>query len=220
MRLALPILFGLIGTCILVGLGVWQFQRLGEKSAQIGRIEAQLALPPVALPITPNEAIDNYRSVRLIGTILPEELHVLTSTRGGGPGFRVISTFVTAGRRRILLDRGFVPEAEKGTPRPVAAVTLDGNLVWPQETDAFTPDPDLAGNIWFARDVEKMALSLSTEPLMVVTRDQVGENAPLPLPVTVNLPNNHLQYAVTWFLLAFVWAAMSIFWILRIRQKA
>lgn len=121
--------------------------------------------------------------------------------------------------RRILLDRGFVPIDEKETPRHLGAITVEGALQWPREHDSFTAEPDLETNIWFARDVPRMAEALGTEPVLLVTRASDDPGQPLPLPVSVNIRNNHLEYAITWFSLALVWAVMTVFLLSRIKRR-
>ena len=52
-RAIVAALFGIVGVAILLGLGVWQVQRLGEKRALIAEIETRLAAAPVAVPSEP-----------------------------------------------------------------------------------------------------------------------------------------------------------------------
>ncbi len=219
-RLIFPLLLGIVGCAILIGLGTWQMQRLGWKQDILAGIEARLAAPPVALPDAPDPEADSYLTVAVDGAYLPGELHVLTSIKGTGPGFRVIAPFETADGRRILVDRGYIGETEKNLARAPGPATIAGNLVWPDDRTSSTPDPDLGRNIWFARDVGPMAEALGTDPLMVILRDAAaGEGAPLPQPVdTSTIPNDHLQYAITWFALAAVWAGMTAFLIRRITR--
>ncbi len=218
-RLWFPVLLGVVGVAILIGLGLWQLDRMGQKEAQIARIEAQIGAEPVALPATPDPVADQYRPVTVTGTLGGEEVHVLTSQ--GAPGYRVISA-MTSGERRVLVDLGFVPEAGKDVPRMAEGVTVTGNLMWPQEADSWTPAPDAARGIWFARDVGAMAEALGTEPLMIVARDIRGADlGTTPIPVdTAGVPNDHFEYALTWFGLAAVWAVMSGLLILRTRRGA
>jgi surfeit locus 1 family protein len=78
--------------------------------------------------------------------------------------------------------------------------------------DGWTPDRTTGAAIWFARDVGAMAERLGTEPVMVVAREVEGrELGTTPVPVdTSGVPNDHYEYAVTWFGLAAVWAVMSL----------
>ena len=219
MRLIWALGLGAVGCAILIALGVWQTQRLQWKTAILADIDARIVDAPAALPKALDPIADRYLPVAMSGVLAEGELHVLTSIKGSGPGFRVIAPFVTDDGRRILLDRGFVPEVEKDTARDLGALNVVGNVHWPDETDSFTPSPDIAGNFWFARDVTTMAVALETEPLMVIARES-DPPGPLPLPVTSDgVPNNHLEYAITWFSLAVVWAGMTAFLVWRIRWR-
>jgi len=117
------------------------------------------------------------------------------------------------------LDRGFIPTGAPDAPLPTGAITVTGNLQWPQEIDGYTPAPDLENNIWFARDVPAMAEALNTEPVLIVARDITPDEATVtPFPVdTSRIPNDHLQYAITWFSLAAIWLAMSALFLRRRR---
>ena len=77
-------------------------------------------------------------------------------------------------------------------------------------------------NIWFARDVDVMAETLDTEPLLIVMREGAGPDPKItPLPVdTARIPNDHLQYAITWFSLAAIWLAMTVLFLRRRRAPA
>lgn len=206
-----PLVIGIAGAAVLIALGVWQVQRLQWKEALLADIEARIAAEPVALPADPDPEADRYLPVRAEGVIGAEELHVLVSTKTEGAGFRIVAPFETGGGRRLLLDRGFVPDEAKGAERRTGRATVTGNLHWPDDRGSATPENDPGDNYWFARDLEQMAGVLETEPLLLVVR---AEDPPapgiMPLPVDASgIPNDHLEYAVTWFGLAAVWVAMS-----------
>ena len=97
-----------------------------------------------------------------------------------------------------------------------------GNLHWPDDRTGATPPNDVEGNIWFARDVAQMAQLLGTEPVLLVLREISAPDAPVtPMPVDTSfIPNDHLQYAITWFLLAAIWAAMTGAYLWRLRRAA
>ncbi len=204
-------ILGLGGVALLLTLGLWQLRRLEWKSALLADIEARIAAQPVALPAAPDPVADRYLPVAVTGRSTGRELHVLVSTAQIGPAYRVIVPFETGGRR-ILVDLGAIATADKDAPRPPRQMTVIGNLHWPDEIDGFTPEPDRTGNIWFARDVPEMAAALDTEPLLVVAR-RVETPIPgvIPLPIsTEGIPNDHLQYAITWISIAVLWAGMTL----------
>lgn len=217
-RIIVPLVFGFGGFAILVALAVWQVQRLAWKEALLAEMAARMQAPAAELPVEPEEAQDGFLTVALSGRFDGAALHVLTSTKAGGPGFRVVDGFEIAGGRRVLVDRGFVPETDKALTWPLGPMDLTGTLLWPNEVDGFTPAPNLERNIWFARDVPQMAEVLGTEPVLVVAASPTGTPSPRPIRVGVNLPNNHLQYAITWSLLAILWLAMTGYLLYRIRR--
>ncbi len=220
-RYLAPLLFGLIGAGILVSLGSWQLRRLEWKEAVLAEIDSRISGPAEPLPqmISPDE--QRYQPVALQGEILPGEIRVLVSQKQVGAGYRIISPFrvegAPSGPRLLLLDRGFTADADKDAARSTGPVTVTGNLHWPDDRNSSTPENDLKANIWFARDIGAMAEVLQTEPLLVVAREIDPADPKIePLPVSPSgIPNDHLQYAITWFSLAVVWLIMTGYYIRR-----
>ena len=207
-----PVIFGIGGVAVLLALGFWQVRRLEWKEGYLAAIEAQIADVAVALPTTPNQDADQYRPVTVTGQFGDASLRVLSSRKQIGPGHRLIARFET-GDRVILVDRGFLRNADTDPGLPVDQVTITGNLMWPDETDSYTPEPDIANGLWFARDVAAMATALGTEPVLLVARTASYDPAPvLYAPVTTEgIPNDHRSYAITWFSLAAIWLAMTAY---------
>lgn len=216
-RILAPLLIGLIGAAILVALGTWQLQRLTWKRSVLSEIEATIGGAPMPLPRLMSPADQKYMPVTLEGTVEDSALYVLVSVKKRGAGWRVISPFTTKEGRRVLLDRGFIRTDKKSAPRMTGSASVEGNLHWPDDRNPSTPDNDLAGNIWFARDLAQMAEVLDTEPLLVVARSMSPVDSGMtPLPVdTAGIPNDHLQYVITWFSLATIWILMTGVWIRR-----
>lgn len=219
-RLFLPLFFGILGTVVLVSLGTWQLQRLTWKEDVIADINARIASDPVALPDAIDVTRDKYLPVAVSGTITEDEIHLLASTRDVGAVYRVVAAFETDSGRRIMLDRGWIKTEDKDTARPAHDVEVIGNLHWPDERDSYTPQNDVEGNIWFARDVDQMAAVLKTEPVLLIVREDTDEGTiSTPLPIdTAALPNNHLEYVLTWYGLAIVWVGMTLYYLRRMRK--
>ena len=178
----------------------------------------------MALPALPDPERDGFLRVRVTGEIDGRELHVLTTLTPYGPGFRVIAPLTDSSGRVVLADLGYVPEAAKdAASRTAGAVEVVGALYWPNETDGFTPAPDREANIWFARDLVSMAEALGAEPVLIIAEQHAGSlgggDWPKPLRLGVNLANDHLQYAITWFSLALIWAVMSTMLVRREQER-
>jgi surfeit locus 1 family protein len=220
-RIIAPLAFGLCGVAVLLALGFWQLRRLEWKEAILADIAARIEAAPVNVPEAPTEAGDEYQRVVAAGALEEGEIHVYTSAPPKGVGYRVIAPLRLDDGRRILVDRGFVPVGAKDAPRSIGPVTVEGVLLWPNETDGWTAPPDPEKNVWIARDVGPMAEALGTLPILVVAGGPAPENPaePAPIPVGVNVPNDHLGYAVTWFSLAVVWAVMTALLLWRIKRR-
>jgi surfeit locus 1 family protein len=201
-----------ISIAILIGLGVWQLQRLKWKLALIAEMTSHMT----AAPIAPDQALKlsadavQYRRVALTGRFEnAKEAYVFTTGPDGGPVYHVLSPFLTDGGRVFMVDRGFVPQ-EKRDPATRKAVTGETRLmgIWrvPDPPGWFTPAPDLAHRIWYARDLGGIAAAdhLQLAAPVVIEADAAPNPGGWPKggQTVVDLPNNHLSYAVTWFGLA------------------
>lgn len=218
-RWLLPLVLGVIVAGILASLGVWQLRRMAEKSQQLAAIQRGIEQPPVPLPAVIDPSL-KYRPVQTAGTTIGEEILVLSGTHDLGGGYNVVSAFQTRDGRRIMVDRGFIPQDDRHKPRPPVALTVAGNLHWPDEKGSATPEPDLKAGIWFAREVPRMAAFLHTEPVLIVASAVRGDDQgilPIPLDIT-DIPNNHLSYAIQWFSFAVICLGMTIGLVWRIRR--
>lgn len=218
-RYVFPVLMGIVGVAVLTSLGFWQLRRMEEKRVYLDEIESRISNAPIPLPALPEEERDKFQAVFADGTFTGDYLEVLAGQKGASPGVMVIEAFALADGRRIMVQRGFIEEEARSTPRAPHPAKVAGNLHWPDDTDSSTPPPDAKTGLWFARDVAAMAAKLNTEPTLVVASADTGEGI-VPMPVdTSSIPNNHWGYAIQWFLLAATWAGMTLFLLWRIRGR-
>ena len=210
-RILFVLIAGLGGVAMLTTLGLWQTQRLFWKQDIIATLEERMAAQSLFVSGDEKPERHNFRRGVADGEYVADEPPVLflTSLRPFGPGHRVISVFELRRGGRILVDRGFVRDGVEPPAPPGGLVGLTGVLHWPNERGYFTPEPNKAERRWFAREVAEIAEALETEPVMLV----LGESdvrTPLAIPVEIDVPDNHLAYAFTWYSLAFVWLVMTI----------
>lgn len=207
---------------VLIGLGTWQLERLFWKTALLDHIERQLAAPAVPMPERFDDpAAWDYRRVRVTGTFLNDrELHLLNRTHDGRVGAHVVTPLRRSDAAApgpapgpvVLVDRGWVPAdrldpATRPDSLPTGPMTVHGVLRVPPGRGWMQPDNEPARNQWFWLDLPAMAAAagLSEAPPVIL---EAGPNPPgapaLPIggQTRVNIPNDHLQYAITWYGLA------------------
>ena len=214
----------LIAFAVLTGLGTWQIQRKTWKEGLIAALNAQLAAPPIALP-TPatwaelDRAKEEYRRVTFSATFdNAKEALVFAAPSTfrpdvDGPGYWVLTPARVADGKIVIVNRGFVPDGRKDPKTRMAGqvegpVMLVGSMRWPEERHWFTPADEPAKNLWFIADPQAIA---SAKDIGVVAPFYIEQESPVPpggLPkpgkLMVTLPDNHLQYALTWYGLALV----------------
>jgi surfeit locus 1 family protein len=227
-----PTIFAIVGMAILIGLGVWQLDRKVWKENLIAAMAARLKAPPEDLPpredwarLTPQR--EEFRRVGFSAEFLPGREALVYSAGSAfrpdvkGPGYWVFAPARLSGGGSVIVNRGFVPLDRKDAAVAVLAGSVDivGIMRWPETRGLFTPADDLKDNVWYLRDIAAMA---AAKHWANVAPFYVEQESPAPvggLPklgkLAVNLPDNHLQYAITWFGLALALAGIYLVWLVR-----
>ncbi|WP_054309024.1 SURF1 family protein [Mesorhizobium sp. 1M-11] len=236
-RKALALGLGLIAFLALIGLGTWQVERLAWKEGLIETIDRRMNATPVPLAEVEEQFAASgdvdYVAVTLNGTFLHQgERHFFT-TWDGKTGYSVYTPLRLADGRFVFVNRGFVPyelkdpakRAQGEIPGDVTVTGLARNPL-PGKPSMMVPDNDIAKNIFYWKDRDAMAASAALPANAVVLPFFVDAGKTLNpggLPVggttMVDLPNNHLQYALTWYGLAAALVGVVAVW-LRKNRKA
>lgn len=228
------ILATVIGTAILLTLGVWQMKRLAWKEALIAELEAKSLAAPVSL----SRAMDaaerggdpEFLRVAFTGHYLNESWKKMIATYQGGQGWIIITPAVSDDGWAVIVDRGRLPDSRLGDfARPEDEVTIEGVIRTHRGGKGiYDPVNDPAANLWYWWDVPAMlaASSLPAGPRpfpYVVQLTPSGDRGEFPRPDAprANLANNHLGYAITWFGLAATLLGVAGFYIRELlkRQK-
>ena len=218
---------------VLVALGTWQLDRRAWKEGLIAELDRKLAAPPAGLRAREewprlNAGGEEFRRVSFAAEFMPgEEARVYSSGSSlrpdvTGPGYWVFAPARLTGGGIVVVNRGFVPEGRqdpktRAEGNPSGMVEIVGAMRWPEERGMFTPTDAPAKSLWFARDPAAMAAAKNWGNAAPFYIDQEAPPAPGGLPkvgpLKPSLPNNHLQYAVTWYGLALVVLISSLaFW--------
>lgn len=225
-----PGIFTLVGLAILVTLGVWQLQRLAWKEDLISRIEARTraevaAVPPESAWGTIRWEDEEYRPVHIVGVYEHERTVFVHANAVLGNGGVRMGAFVLTPLRIdagavVFVNRGFIPLELTRDPVAFAAwqdedhartsgrISVSGLLRAPQLRGWFVPTDVPEKGEWFVRDPSAFAGALGLERVAPFTidafRDPTHEGWPVGGLTVVTFPNNHLDYAFTWFGLAIV----------------
>lgn len=241
-HLLAPAIAFAVAFALLVGLGVWQLDRHAWKEDLIARVEAGLAADPADAP-GPNAwpSLDlraaEYTPVKVEGVFdNANEIHVvhtLVEPKGptGGIGYQVFTPLRTETGWWVYVNRGFIPR-EKKDPATRSAGQIDdrtevvGLVRAPGPRSWFTPADDVAGNTWFSRDPMLFAAASGLPPEAVapyIIDARFDPRLPGGLPqggeTIVSFPNNHLQYALTWFGLAAALAGVFVAFAVKRRRE-
>ncbi|MCW6510681.1 SURF1 family protein [Lichenifustis flavocetrariae] len=209
---------------ILVGLGVWQVRRLDWKTRLLAEIAERTTATPQPLPPESQWASlrhDDYayRHVTLTGTFLHEdEVHVFrplspetAKGRTSGLGDLVLTPLRLPDGVIVIVNRGFVPQenvdpASRPAGQAKGLVTVTGLMREPESRNLFTPADDPKGGTWFTRDPAAIGSYFRLDRVAPFTVDADASGVPGDLPqggeTLLDIPNNHLSYAMTWFGLA------------------
>ena len=216
---------------ILSSLGFWQVQRLKWKTHLLAQI-AQLQHAPAQaidapLFLASHGADVGFTRVSILCPGLETAPTVrLYAVNDAGPGYRVITAcrLASGPYDSILVDRGFLTMDQAATPLPMGQLIVApivGVLRTPDRKTFVTP-PNQA-NLWYWRDVSGMAAALhATRPaplFLMLESPAPSGGLPAPAPVPLNIPNNHLGYAVTWFGLAAALAGVYLAMLFRGRRS-
>jgi surfeit locus 1 family protein len=226
---------GLVVFAILLGLGTWQVQRLHWKEGLLATIDQRIHAAPLPLSEVEKQFAAthdvDYTPVKLTGTFLHKGERHFYATWEGDAGFNVYTPLQLEDGRFALVNRGFVPydlkepakRLQGEVPGKVTVTGLARNPL-PGKPSMMLPDNDLAKNIFYWKDRDAMAATAGLPAGAVLVPFFIdADKTPNPggLPVggvtIIDLPNNHLQYAVTWYGLA---AALAAVLILRLRRPA
>jgi surfeit locus 1 family protein len=204
-----------LGILILCGLGTWQVERLAQKQALIATLQQRLAAEPVSLAEALTQPNVEYLKVKATGTL--DVTHVLykqTIFHGLG-GWEAIAPFKTESGTEVLIDLGGAPSVDQGA-KPLTEVT--GILrLHNKGRGYFDNDNNPAQNQWFWWDLSTMqkAAGLSPDAPRVIVQALTNESGFEAAEPKVELANNHLGYAITWFGLAMALAGVTLAFVLK-----
>lgn len=232
-----PILATIAAFALLVSLGNWQMRRLAWKQGLVGAIAERVEAAPVPVSEVEwrqeNGGDIEYTRVKATGQLLNDkELHLYALDERHGPGWQVVTPLRLADERVVFINRGYVPQdmkdpAKRAEGQLSGEVEIVGLARVPETPSTFTPNNDPAKDVWYWRDLgamTKAAFGADAPGIVGFYIDAEAEPTPpggWPKGGTtrLELPNRHLEYALTWYgLAAALLAVFAVFAVTRWRQ--
>lgn len=235
-RRGLVMAFASVALAILLALGTWQVQRLAWKEGLIATINERIAAPPKPLAEVEQQFAAtgdvDYVPVQTAGRFLHAGESHFFATWEGQSGYYVYTPLQLADARVVLVNRGFVPFDRKDpATRPqgqiegdVAVTGLARNPL-SEKPSSILPDNEPAKNIFYWKDRDAMVahaglgVDVQVLPFFIdLTKGEVPGGLPVGGVTMVEVPNNHLQYAITWYGLAAALVGVVGAWLWRGRK--
>jgi cytochrome oxidase assembly protein ShyY1 len=235
--------FTLAMVALFVGLGIWQLQRRAEKHALIAALDERLAASPVPLPSSSEWSKlsadrDEFSRVSFAATY-EQRLDAMVYSSGSairadisGPGTWAFIPARLANGDMVAINAGFVPNTmqdrdvqDRAVARLITGtpVAMTGYIRFPEAGGILTPKFEHDKRLWFARDTSAMAQAFGWDkvaPFYIDLETPVPPSGiPKPGPLQVQLRDEHMQYAITWFTLALAVVIAFVVWLRRQRLQ-
>jgi surfeit locus 1 family protein len=193
-------IFVLLVITLFCALGTWQLVRLQWKNNLIDQIGEGLKSPAIKYS---NKIQTNYQRVSVDGEYnFEKQIYLYSLNEKGEPGFDVITPFTTTELENILINRGWIRDVQKNKNKinKITNKEIRGLLRKNPKKNIFKPDNEINKNIWFSinlEDIKKFTGKTFNEYILYLEDENI--NTPKPKQITIDLPNNHLKYALTWY---------------------
>ena len=204
-----------------VWLGLWQLERLEWKQDILSHMAEQQSRPAQRLP----QQIDDppmleYGTYEVSGSFAHDlELYLFATGPNGSAGYHIYTPLIRLDGSPVLINRGWVPVRARNPEtrtegQIVGQVNVRGIARLSRLPGPFTPENNLATNNWYYADLTALAEAVGLPSLAGVILDADDHSNPGGLPLggvtRLNIPNNHLAYALTWFIFGLIAAVVYV----------
>ena len=195
-------LFVIFFVTVFCALGTWQLYRLQWKLELISEITFGLDSKPIEYSNSINK---NYQRVSAKGKFnFDKQIYLYSLNDSGKPGYDVVTPFRTDKNQNVLINRGWIKKELKDNPSINFNAETDeeviGLLREIYKPSIFKPDNDIKNNIWFSLNLEDLKEATGEQfNKFVIFLEDIQSKTPIPKKISIDVPNNHLKYAITWY---------------------
>ena len=206
----IPLIAFLSALSILLSLSSWQFKRLKWKTGLINERITKFESEIIPLENFKNTDIEEFQRIKVTGVLQNKyELFMPALSKNGNNGYHILTILKTRDRN-IIYDTGWIPLNKKEIENRkenliIGEQNFNAVIRLPGRKGRFQPDNDLEDNFWFfvaPQQIEEFT-ELKVEKNFYLEAINNGPNGfPLGNQTRIYLRNNHLQYALTWLMIA------------------
>ncbi|GJL85536.1 MAG: SURF1-like protein [Micavibrio sp.] len=215
-------LMSVLGIIVLCTLGSWQLQRLAWKTEIIAKLDAAYESENSKAIDIANFEDSDFTYGRVSGTFLPQKALLLgPKTKDKKIGYDLIVPLKQK-KATILINMGWTEWELEELP----IYHLKNKWVWFEGLarapgwNSFTPENVPEEELWFKPDIDNIATIKNLKnpaPFMLYAEHASHKfDASFPNNARWSPNNNHLQYAIFWFIMAL---ALAVIYGLRFLRK-
>ena len=211
----------------LLYLGFWQLDRLLWKTELLDNIKNQQNEEPIPFPFSENSNKHDFKRSEISGVFIPDtEMYFFRSNLKGESGFSVLTALQTKLSKIVYIDIGWIPFKEKDL-KNIEIINgkneflLKGVLIFSKQNNVFSPENDYKKNIWYTMNTEVINNyhNLDAGSYILKLVDQKYCQDTLIEFSSTQIPNNHLEYSITWFSMSFVISMLYFYQIYQIVRR-
>ena len=207
------LIFNICAIIILLSLGTWQLERLQWKNRYISQIETKISMPAIEINENNSIYLDTYknRKITIKGSYLYDKKITLHSKVYNKLVGKHLLVPLKTDYGYLLVNRGFITDAGlKNLNEDTEVLNITGMINFSSKKPYFIPNNNLQNNDWYYVNIKEIGeyLSLNLLNYYLIEENNLAEPFPIGSQYNIDIPNDHLQYAVTWFSLAL---ALSVF---------
>jgi surfeit locus 1 family protein len=182
-------------------LGTWQVYRLYFKKNLISDLEKNLKTSSINF----NVDIDKeYTKILFKKKDLNTKIFLYHLNKGE-IGFKVIVPYEINSSLLVLVDKGWIRKDKINLIKNTLFNDdiIEGYTRKIREKNLFTPNNNIKEDFLYSVEIDNLKKSLNKNiyPLLIIQTSKTNKDI-IPNDYEVRLPNNHLQYAITWYGLA------------------
>ena len=207
----LPLIAFICALSILISLSLWQVKRLKWKTQLINERVASFELDAINFQDIKDPEKNEFRKVLVRGELLNEyEMYMPALSKRGNNGFHILVPIKTESNKFIIYNTGWIPLKKKNKENRINNISLglktfEAVIRTSGRKGYFQPNNDVDTNTWFFVEPSQMSdfIGMNLEENFYLEAFNNGPNGfPLGNQTRIYLRNNHLQYALTWLMIA------------------